>query len=281
MTSVLGSDVTRLVRRAAVRATQAPSIHNTQPWRLRLGPSTLEIHADWRRRLEALDPRGRQLLVSCGCAVLNARVALAAAGYDPVVDRLPDPARRELLARLTVPDSPAADPTLGALDTQIALRHTNRRLLAVTMTPRGLVDTLMGVAADERTELLPIPPENRAAVARLSRQADRDRKVADAFGEDLRAWSAGELLLLGTRHDTPAAWLRTGEALERVLLELTRHGYRASLLTRVIEEPATNAALRAELQTDMHPHVLVRAGRAAPSPASRRRRFADVLDVSR
>ena len=53
------------VRRAAVRATLAPSVHNTQPWRFVLGSSRLEIHADWNRRLRVLDPRGRQLLISC------------------------------------------------------------------------------------------------------------------------------------------------------------------------------------------------------------------------
>ncbi|MEJ7705137.1 MAG: hypothetical protein WKF47_16480 [Geodermatophilaceae bacterium] len=75
-------DIAQAVRRAAVRATMAPSIHNTQPWRFTLNQSSLEIHADWNRRLRVLDPRGRQLLISCGCATFNARVALAAAGYE-------------------------------------------------------------------------------------------------------------------------------------------------------------------------------------------------------
>ena len=38
-----------------------------------------------------------------------------------------------------------------------------------------------------------------------------------------------------TTSDTPAAWLRAGEALERVLLEVTRCGYVASPLTQVTE----------------------------------------------
>ena len=102
MTSLTEPRLASAVRRAAVRATLAPSIHNTQPWRFLLSGTSLEVHADWSRRLRVLDPRGRQLLISCGCAVFNARVALAAAGYDATVERWPDPAQPNLVARLTL-----------------------------------------------------------------------------------------------------------------------------------------------------------------------------------
>ena len=42
-------------------------------------------------------------------------------------------------------------------------------------------------------------------------------------------------------------WLRAGEALERVLLEITRHGFVASPLTQVTEVPYARAGLRREL----------------------------------
>ena len=71
------------LRRAAVRATLAPSVHNTQPWRIVIGPGTLTFHADTSRQLRLLDPTGRQLIISCGCALLNARVSLAADGAGP------------------------------------------------------------------------------------------------------------------------------------------------------------------------------------------------------
>ncbi|HEX8768431.1 MAG TPA: hypothetical protein VF714_08680, partial [Jatrophihabitans sp.] len=69
------------LRRAAVRATLAPSVHNTQPWRLVIGAGRLEIHGDFSRQLRLQDPTSRQLIISCGCALLNARVSLAADGY--------------------------------------------------------------------------------------------------------------------------------------------------------------------------------------------------------
>jgi hypothetical protein len=279
----------RAVRRAAVRATLAPSIDNSQPWRFVLSASNLEVHADWRRRLRVLDPRGRQLLISCGCAVFNARVAFAAAGYQAMVDRFPDPAQPNLLARLTPHDPSSNDTPIGALDAVLDRCHTNPQAFSVDPTPADLVHVLVGVAKEEGVELFPITRlEHRLATARLSQQADRIEN-ADPNQAELRAWTTGDprgledqcLLLLGTGQDTPAAWLRTGEALERVLLEITRHGYAASPLTQVIEVATANALLRHELQLAMHAHLLLRVGRAPAAPSSRRRRLVDVLEEAR
>jgi hypothetical protein len=85
------------------------------------------------------------------------------------------------------------------------------------------------------------------------------------------------LVLLCTTGDSPAEWVRAGEALERILLEITRHGYAASPLTQITEVPAARAQLRAELALPGYPHVLLRVGRAPVTPASRRRRLVDVL----
>jgi len=328
MTTLVDPGLRRAVRRAAVRATLAPSVHNTQPWRLRRSGSSLEVHADWDRRLRVLDPRGRQLLISCGCAVFNARVALAAAGYEAIVDRLPDPGQPSLIARLTSSEPPVYEAPIGWLDPVIELRHTNRRPFADESTPDDVVEALVNAAKGEGAELVPITdPEHRLATARLSRDADSLESVDPAYRAELRAWTTGDpdrldgvptplqgitigahdepvirdfdvdgmgwlqpdlrtgaeqcLLLLGTQQDTPAAWLRAGEALEHVLLELTRRGYVASPLTQVIEVASTNARLREALQLTMYPHVLLRVGRAPTTPASRRRRFVDMLEESR
>src|SRR3978361_989068 len=85
------------LRRAAVRATLAPSVHNTQPWSFTIADGALGISADFTRHLQALDPVRRQLLISCGCAILNARAALAADGYGAALRDVPDAlARRPL-----------------------------------------------------------------------------------------------------------------------------------------------------------------------------------------
>src|SRR5947209_5679819 len=100
-----GSDLPQPVAR---KPALPRSVHTTQPWRFRLIENGLELRADRSRQLAALDPAGRQLLISCGCALFNARVALAATGSLSDVHRLPDPADPDLLARLIAqPTSPA------------------------------------------------------------------------------------------------------------------------------------------------------------------------------
>src|SRR5262249_5226804 len=51
-------------------ASRAPSIHNTQPWKFRLGPHAIELYADSRRRLRR-DRAGREMLMSCGAVLFG------------------------------------------------------------------------------------------------------------------------------------------------------------------------------------------------------------------
>jgi hypothetical protein len=326
MTTVAETATTRLLRRAAIRATRAPSVHNTQPWRFVVRSGGLDVIADWSRQLTVLDPRGRQLLMSCGCAVFNARVALAAAGLGVTVERFPDALRPELVARLVPSASWPANEQLARLEPEIDRRHTNRRRFVDEPVADGVVDTLRTVAADEGAELAAVVREEHcAALARLSQLADQIENGDPAYRAELRRWTSDDprrldgvpasavphvtgdahdeipirdfdtrgtgrlptqthssadqcLLLLGTNADSPAAWEQCGEALERVLLEICRFGYTSSPLTQVIEVPRTHAALRAELELRMHPHILIRVGRAPLTPPTRRRRLTEVLD---
>ena len=135
--------LTAALRRSAVRATLAPSVHNTQPWRFELRPPTLSIVADRSRQLRVLDPTGRQLTISCGCALFNARSSLAASGFGVEVERFPDPASSALVARITAREAGGGtvDP-IAALDNVIDLRRTNRRRFADDAVPAEVVESL-------------------------------------------------------------------------------------------------------------------------------------------
>jgi hypothetical protein len=79
------------------------------------------------------------------------------------------------------------------------------------------------------------------------------------------------LMLLRTAESTRLAWLRGGEALQRILLEATRLDYVVSLASQVAEVPSTRDRLRKQFDLELHPLLLMRIGRAAPTPASKRR----------
>lgn len=314
------------LRRAAVRATMAPSVHNTQPWRFELSACELSLFADPSRQLLVLDPTNRQLTISCGCALFNARVSLAAQGYIAHVERSADHARPNLLATLRIAGtvSGVVDPLL-ILDRFVELRQTNRRRFSDDDVPAEVINALVKAAEGEDSVLAVVrSDDDRTTVASLSQRADGIQNLNPAYRAEIRAWatddqyrsdgiptrvvprvdgssadevpirdfdSRGEgwlpaqthssrnqcLILLGTYGDDPSSWLRAGEALERLLLEVTRHGFVASPLTQVVEVASTRESLRSELNLTMHPHVLLRVGRAPLTPSSPRRRLVDVL----
>ena len=313
------------LRRAALRATLAPSVHNTQPWRLRLSGNVLRIYADRTRQLHVLDPTSRQLLISCGCALMNARVALAGAGVGATVTRFPDPHDADLLATVTGTGTGTDEPELAVLDQVLERRQTNRRRFSDYDVPEELLGALEDAAAAEGAELFVVrDPDQRIVVATLSQHADAIENLNPAYRAELRAWTTNDpargdgvrslavphvdggsgdevpirdfdtqglgwlpaathstrsqcLVLLCTRGDQPADWFRAGEALERMLLEITRHGFVASPLTQVTEVATARAQLGNELGLVGYPHVLLRVGRAPVTPGSRRRRLVDVL----
>jgi nitroreductase len=311
VTTAIDPLIATTLTRAAHRAALAPSVHNTQPWHFVVTGDALEIRSDLQRRLAVLDPRARQLTISCGCALFNARVAIAAAGFEPIVTRFPEPESPDLLARVSL-GAAREWLSIGALDGAIDDRHTNRRAYADEPVPPAVVHTLVRAARKESSYLVPITsPDHRVAAADLSRLAERIQAADPAYLDELRTWTTDDprrgdgvqassvpyagplsaaadalpirafdvrgvgwlpassdsdanhcLLLLAAVDDDPDSWLRTGEALQRVWLELTRLGYAASPLTQAVEVAQTHERLRAALQLDLHPQLLLRVGLA-------------------
>jgi len=294
----------------------APSVHNTQPWRLHLAADRLDLYADLKRQLAVLDPTSRQLYISCGCALMNARVAMAGEGCGIRVQRFPRIPRTDYVASVTPTEDPA-DLALAALDPVIELRQTNRGQFADEAVPEPVLATLQSAATAEAASLYLIrDAKPKLAVARLSQRADAIENLNPAYRAELRAWTTDDparpdgvatgpvagrgplrgfdlgtsgpatrtrvsrkqaLAVLCTDGDSFVDWLRAGEALERVLLEITRYGLSASLLTEITEVPSIRAELRDELELTGYPHVLMRIGRAPAVPVARRRRLVEVL----
>jgi hypothetical protein len=107
-------------------------------------------------------------------------------------------------------------------------------------------------------------------VARLTQQADEAQNASPGgTGSDVDH----TFVLLATHDDDPASWLRSGEAVQRVLLDLARLGWAASPVAQAIEVPVTRTRLRSALTWDAHPQMLLRIGRAEPTaPVPRRPR---------
>lgn len=75
------SDAPAVLRELVRYATLAPSSHNTQCWKFRLGNQSVSILPDYQRRCPIVDPDDHHLFVSLGCAAENLLHAASAMGF--------------------------------------------------------------------------------------------------------------------------------------------------------------------------------------------------------
>lgn len=280
---------------AAVRAIVdlarlAPSIHNTQPWRWRLGEGYAELSGDPERQLSVADPSGRNLVISCGAALHYFQSAAAALGWESAVTRQAA-AGGDLLAHVEVAGSGGPGGPAGDEVELLRRRCTDRRRFTAWPVPEEALASLRrrattwgarvvvvtDVVARLRLELL-------LTRAILDGQADRSRsgeqgawvgatgdegipytalpddpeprRVPSRFQPgrlepDAVTVSAGDgLVVLGGDLDEPGGWLRTGEALSALWLEATRRGLSVVPLSQPIETEATRGAVRRDVVAD-------------------------------
>jgi len=172
------------------QATRAPSIHNTQPWRFICNGAAIDLHADLRRGLAVSDPNGRELVMSCGAALYNLRLALRQIGRSSTTSVLPDPAQPRLLARVTVDAGPAASARERALFSAISRRHTHRGAFDEPRIQPDLAVRLQQAALSQGAELVFIHnPGSQQQVLKLARIAERLRREDPQATAETEAWT--------------------------------------------------------------------------------------------
>lgn len=311
------------LRKVLMAGTLAPSVHNTQPWTFALTRHGIEVHADTSRTLSRQDPHGRELVISCGAAVFNMRVAAAAIRRRMHVHVFPDAADSAHLATLTFGAAQSEPIAEAVLYPAVTRRHSHRRSFDWWRIPERGFAELRSAAMLEGAELSRVGPQQRRAIGRLTRIANRalvqdldyrrelhtwtrlaspapDGVVVAAFGTmpdsadpPLRDFSLGmpwigrpterfapeEWIVISTRGDDVAAWLRAGQATERVLLVITTQGLAASFMTQALEIPALRAELRRCVGTEGYPQLLLRLGPGGPPATSSRRPLSEVVTM--
>lgn len=305
-------------------AGQAPSLHNSQPWRFRLRPRSIELHADLDRQLPIADPSGRELRLACGAALFNLRLGLHARGIRPTVTIFPDPAQPALLAAVRDGGHKPATPAQLRMWDAVPTRRTNRRPFDDVPVGPAEQHALRQAALEEGAWLqLVEEPDRRRTLQQLAARAHREQLADPAFVAELARWtatgpdrrdgvpaSAGGpqpapqdqwtlrdytagagatrvpgrnfehepvLAVLSPYLTGPAADVRTGEALQRVLLTATALGLSVSFLSQIVEVAATREQLRRLISSPRPPLAVLRIGRGYPVPATPRRDVADLV----
>jgi hypothetical protein len=175
---------------AVEAAVLAPSMHNSQPWRFRLGPDHVDVLVDAERRLPVSDATGWASRVGCGAALFNLRLALVVGGRPAVVRVVPDPDDPQVLARLS-PDRPRPVlPVEGRLYRAIGRRRSNRGPFVDEPVPVAARTELIAAARAENGSLdLLIGPVAVEVAAEMVRVADRALRRDDGYQAEVAAWT--------------------------------------------------------------------------------------------
>jgi hypothetical protein len=197
------------VRVVAEFAALAPSVHNTQPWRFVATPHTLEIHADTQRKLDYLDPDGRQMHISCGIAAEFARLAVRFMGLAATIRLLPDPEHETLVAKIVVGFHEPVTLAEQRLIEAIPRRYTDRGPYDDEPVSRVALQR-MREAANERYCWLRVldQPDDRLAAIRLLETAEQAEATDETYREEIFKWQRLGPASDGIPVDNPADWER-------------------------------------------------------------------------
>jgi nitroreductase len=210
----------RVLSGAALRscveaAVAAPSLHNSQPWRFRIGSDGVDVYADRSRQLQVIDPAGRELVISVGAAVFNLKVAIHQHGRVPRCHPWPDPDEPDLAAGIRL--GPAAPPeaAIDALAAAIPRRRTNRRPFERVVIPADTLEALSEAAVAEGATLRTASAVARTAVLSLVHTAERRLRAQGRYRAELTEWT---LPARGRRDGVPPQAFGPWAALETMPL---------------------------------------------------------------
>lgn len=156
--------------------------------------------------------------------------------------------------------------------TQEADPEYRSELQAWTGNEPGRVDGVPASAIRRRSPRSPCRSPGEVPVR------DFDSTGSGQLPPPVHAHDYDTLFLLGTTHERrPHDWLAAGQALYRILLELTAAGAVAGIASQLVEVPGTREAARRRLGLPGPVQIMLRAGYALPTPPTPRRPLHEVV----
>jgi nitroreductase len=170
-------------------AVLAPSSHNTQPWLFEIRGRRVHLLADRTRALPANDPADRELTISCGCALMNLRVAAAADNRSLLVATLPIPGDDDILAEVDLAPSGGELEAIGQLAAEIPRRRTYRKRFEHRPVPEAVTRALCEAAAAEGATLNVLgDPVDIDTVVTLVAEGDSQQWADPSWRRELAQW---------------------------------------------------------------------------------------------
>lgn len=180
-------------------AQQAPSVFNTQPWvfwiradnraelRAAIGKAGRREPARW---LRSTDDVARELVISCGAALFNLRMAVRVTGHDLATWLLPDPeGDPTLLAAVEIVTSRVHPPTDQERELYDAIwrRHTYRGPFTGRPVPASILTGMEFTAAREQGRLRVLFPFQARRWVRAAWEA-QEELLQRPYRDELYQW---------------------------------------------------------------------------------------------
>jgi hypothetical protein len=182
----------QVARYVVAEAIWAPSVHNTQPWRFTADGQQIGLYADADRGLPVADPDGREMMISCGAALFNVRLALRSLGYVPETRVLPEPGQPALVARVSWRRRATTCEFERRLAGQVRLRRTHRGAFDPEPPPPYLFAALREAAGRDGAALRIVADDGRRAVLAAAVQtAEQELRLDGERVRELARWVSG------------------------------------------------------------------------------------------
>ena len=177
-------------RYVVTEAIWAPSVHNTQPWRFVADGQQISLYADTDRGLAVADPDGREMMISCGAALFNVRLALRSLGYIPETLVLPDPGQPALVARVSWSQCAPVNEFERRLSSQVHRRRSHRGAFDPDPLPHGMLAALRASATRDGAALrIMADDRRRAMLAAVVQTAEQQLRLEAGRVRELARWT--------------------------------------------------------------------------------------------
>lgn len=175
----------------------APSTHNTQPWKFRIGDNFVDILPDWRYQLPQADPISRNLFISLGCCVNNILVAASYFGFKTKTKILTT-SLKDTFIKVSFYREGTIDRKLARLFPFITQRYSNKLAYIKKPLKRSDLEKISDFHNQKGINPLFITDEKRI----LSFAETYDKAVSDfaknsLFGKELSSWMRHSGTFLG------------------------------------------------------------------------------------
>jgi hypothetical protein len=202
----------------------AANAHNTQPWLFVVNPNKIDLFADTKRNIGAIDPYLREMYEGLGCALENLVVATEAKGYTYNLKLMPDPTSKThvatigLISNRKINNSISGNNTTTTLSSNLSeplslynaipQRHTNRGpydknkpvtqdilrslgSLSKTISPEGAITVFWFTTLDQRLKVGDLILQATQAIVADKQQSYDDFKWYRASWQDIQTYKDG------------------------------------------------------------------------------------------